>query len=137
MEEGPTLKELKSKVKREKEGGLRIKIMDYADILIPNKDVHKIDKIRKLLQSGGVDYMTAFCDGGWKSREDVGASGVCLVIHDAETKDNIPLLSLGVKLSKTTNNQCEHLAIIFALILFQQLGLKKCSILSDSDLAIC
>lgn len=43
---------------------------------------------------------------------------MCLVAHDSEEEQNYPLLSLSVQLSKTTNNQCEHLAIIFALILF-------------------
>lgn len=63
-----------------------IKIKDYVDVRIPKKNVEALHRLREMLQKAGIKYLTAFCDGGWKSRKDVGAIGTCLVIHDSESR---------------------------------------------------
>jgi formyltetrahydrofolate-dependent phosphoribosylglycinamide formyltransferase len=78
-----------------------------------------------------MEQINIYTDGG--SRDNPGPAAAAFVLTD---KNGNRLGAKGLFLGKTTNNVAEYTAVIKALEAVKQLGAKKISVFSDSELLV-
>lgn len=71
-----------------------------------------------------------YTDGGARGNPGPAAIGVIIKMGDGEIK------KYSKKIGKTTNNEAEYKAVIFALEKAKALGLKKIDVFLDSELVV-
>jgi formyltetrahydrofolate-dependent phosphoribosylglycinamide formyltransferase len=82
------------------------------------------------------ENITAYIDGGSRGNPGPAAAGFVLTDTYSTSEDEKIIEAKGIFLGKTTNNIAEYTAIIKALEKAKQLGAKKITVFSDSELLV-